>query len=145
MKIFLDSNVLIAAIVEKHESHARAFRILDRVQNGRDEGVISAHSLAEVYSVITKAPPPIRHTSEQALLSIEGNIVRFFETISLTGHDYAAVIRDAALAGIQGGTIYDAVLLNCAAKAGVEKILTLNLRHFENIAPGKLRAKITVP
>jgi predicted nucleic acid-binding protein len=35
MKVFLDTSVLVAAVVSKHESHARAFPLLERVQNGR--------------------------------------------------------------------------------------------------------------
>lgn len=145
MKVFLDTSVLVASVVQKHESHARAYAILDRVQTGKDEGFISAHSLAEMYAVLTKLPPPMRHTPEQALLSIEENVLRHFKISSLTGTEYPALIREAALAGIQGGTVYDAVLLKCAAKVGPEKILTLNLRHFQGIAPQNIGSQIVAP
>jgi predicted nucleic acid-binding protein len=145
MKVFLDTSVLVAAVVQKHESHARAFVILDRIQNGKDEGFVSAHSLAEVYAVLTRFPPPFRHTPEQALLSIEENMIKHFRIASLTGSDYAALIRETALAGIQGGTIYDAVVLKCAAKAEAQKIFTLNLRHFQTIAPPNLGSQIFGP
>jgi predicted nucleic acid-binding protein len=71
MKVFLDTSVLVASVVQKHESHARAYAVLDRVHTEKDEGFISAHSLAEMYAVLTKLPPPSRHTPEQALLSID--------------------------------------------------------------------------
>ncbi len=145
MKVFLDTSVLVAAIVQEHEANPRAFAILDRVQNGRDEGFVSAHSLAEVYSVLTRSPLPFRHTTEQALLSIEENIVKYFTISFLTAADYTSLIREAALAGIQGGTIYDAVLLKCAAKTGSDKIFTLNLKHFQNIAPKNAGLRISLP
>ena len=145
MKVFLDTSVLVASVVQKHESHARAYAVLDRVQTGKDEGFISAHSLAEMYAVLTKLPPPLRHGPEQALLSIEENVLKHFKITSLTASDYTALIREAALASIQGGTIYDAVLLKCAAKTEAEKIFTLNLKHFQNVAPKNIVSQIVAP
>ena len=145
MKVFLDTNVLVSAVVQQHESHARSLAVLERVQNEKDEGFVSGHSLAETYAVLTKLPPPLRHTPEQALLSIEENIVKYFKVTALTGQEYSALIREVALAGIQGGTVYDAVLLKCALKSEAEKIFTLNVRHFSNIAPQNAAAKIVAP
>jgi predicted nucleic acid-binding protein len=145
MKTFLDTSVLVAAVVQKHEHHSRAYAILDRVQSGKDEGFISAHSLAEMYAVLTKLPPPYRHTPEQALLSIEENVVNHFKLTGLTGSDYTVLVREAALGGIQGGTIYDAVLLKCGAKAKAEHVFTLNLKHFQTIAPKNIVSQIVEP
>lgn len=145
MKVFLDTNVLVASVIEQHEHHKRAYVVLDRVQSGKDEGFVSAHALAEFYAVLTKLPAPFRHTPEQALLSVEENIVKYFKITCLTGADYTGLIREAALAGVQGGTIYDAVLVKCAAKAEVEKLFTLNIGHFQNVARKSLQAQILAP
>lgn len=142
MRVFFDTSVLVASVVQRHESHARAYAVLDRVQSEKDEGFISGHSLAEMYSVLTKSPPPFRHSPEQALLSIEENVVKHFKIATLTGMEYAVLIRETALGGIQGGTIYDALLLKCAAKSAAEKIYTLNLKHFQNVAPKNLVSQI---
>jgi predicted nucleic acid-binding protein len=139
------SAILVAAVVQNHESHMRAFAALDRVQSGKDQGFVSSHTLAEMYAVLTKLPPPMRHSPEQALLSLEENVVKHFKTVPLTGADYAALIRHAALSGVQGGTVYDALLLKCAEKSKAEKILTLNLRHFQNIAPKDIASQIIAP
>lgn len=145
MRVFLDTSVLVAAVVHNHEGHGRALALLDRVQNKKDEGIISAHTLAEVYAVLTRIPPPNRHSSAQALLSIEENIVKYFSITSLNGGEYAALLREAALAGIEGGTIYDAILLKCAEKSAAGKIFTLNLRHFQSISPPVVRSLIAAP
>ncbi len=145
MRVLLDTNVLVASVVSPHEHHERAYAVLERVQSGSEEGFVSAHGLAEVYAVLTRLPVPFRHTPEQALLSVEENILKYFKVISLTGADYTAVIREAALGGVQGGTIYDAVVVKCAAKAGVEKLFTLNVRHFQSVAGQGLRAQILAP
>ena len=135
MRVFLDTSVLIAAVVSKHDSHTRAFPLLERVQNGKDEGFVAGHSLAEMYAILTKLPPPYRHAPEQALLSIEENVLKHFKISNLTDRDYASLVREAAVAGIQGGTIYDAVLLKCAEKSNPDRIFTLNLKHFLAVAP----------
>jgi predicted nucleic acid-binding protein len=145
MKIFLDTNVLVSAVVKQHVDHERSFSVLDRVHAGKDDGSISAHSLAEMYAVLTKFPLPYRHTPEQALLSIEENVLKYFTTVSFSGSDYASLLREAAGTGIQGGTIYDAILLKSAAKAGVDRVYTLNLKHFQAIASPGVAAMLSVP
>lgn len=145
MKVFFDTSVLVAAVLKQHEAHERAFAALERVQNGRDEGFFAGHGLAEMYAVLTKLPAPFRHTNEQTLLSIEENVLKYFKISSLTGTDYAALVREAALAGIQGGTIYDAVLLKTAGKSNVNRILTLNLKHFQAAAPEGLQSILASP
>jgi len=145
MRVLLDTSVLIAAVVAKHDSHGKAFPVLGRVQDGKDEGFVAAHSLAEMYAILTKLPPPFRHSPEQALLSIEENVLKYFRISSLAGGDYATLLREAAVAGIQGGTIYDAILLASAGKANPDRIYTLNLKHFLAVAPRNLAAKLASP
>ncbi len=145
MKVFLDTSALFAAVAQGHENHDAAFAVLDRAQAGKDDGFISAHSLAEMYATLTKSPPPFRHSPEQALLSIEENILKYFTVVSLTGGDYAALLREAAVMRIHGGTIYDAVLLKCAVKSKAERIFTFNLRHFQNIASADIASRIVAP
>ena len=83
--------------------------------------------------------------AEQALLSIEEHILKHFKIASLTGGDYSSLMREAALAGIQDGTIYDAVLLQSAGKADAAQIATLNLRRFEAVAPKTFGPTLLVP
>lgn len=145
MKVFLDTNVLVSAVVKQHVFHERSFPVLDRVQAGKDEGFVSAHGLAEMYSVLTNLPPPYRHTPEQALLSIEENVLKHFKTVALIGSEYAALIREAVGFQVQGGKIYDALLLKAASKADVNRVYTLNLKHFQGIAPSDIRGKLSEP
>src|SRR4051794_13625087 len=119
MKIFLDTNVLIAAVSGGHTHHSPTFSLFARGEGGKEEGFVSAHSLAEMYAILTKLPAPFRHSPEQALLSMEENIMKYFQVGSLTAADYAAILRESALMGVQGGLIYDALLLKSASKAGV--------------------------
>jgi toxin FitB len=145
MKVFLDTSVLVACVVDHHPHHQRAFPILERVQAGKDDGVVAGHSLVEMYSTLTRMPAPFRHTPEQALLSVEENIAKHFEVAALSGNEYAAFIRESAFARIQGGSIYDALILKAAVKEHVERIFTFNLRHFQAVAPQTVIALLATP
>jgi hypothetical protein len=64
---------------------------------------------------------------------------------SLPENDYAALLREAAISGIQGGTIYDALLLKCAEVSGADRIYTLNLKHFQALAGSETLKKLAEP
>jgi len=145
MKVFLDTSVLVSAVLKQHMFHERSFDVLNSVLCRKNEGLISSHSLAEMYSVLTRLPSPYRHTLEQALLSIEENVLKHFKTISLLGSEYAAFLREAAASGVQGGAIYDALLLKCAVKSGADRICTLNLKHFQTVAASDIIGKLSEP
>lgn len=145
MRIFLDTNVLVSSVIKQHVFHERSFAVFESVLNRKSDGLVSSHSLAEMYSVLTRLPSPYRHTPEQALLSIEENILKHFEAISLKPGLYAACLREAAVAGIQGGTIYDALLLKCAEIADANRIYTLNLKHFQALAKPDTVKKLSEP
>lgn len=53
MRVLLDTSVLVAAMVEAHPAHERALPWLQRVEAGIDSGVVAAHSVAELYAVLT--------------------------------------------------------------------------------------------
>lgn len=59
------------------------------------------------------------------------NIRERLALIALTGDEYHSAIKEAAEAGIIGGTIFDALIARCALKAKAEAIYTWNTRHFE--------------
>jgi predicted nucleic acid-binding protein len=55
--------------------------------------------------------------------------------VTLTAEEYRAAMKEAAAAGIAGGTIYDALLAACALKAEAEVIYTWNVKHFQQFSP----------
>lgn len=64
MKVFCDTNVLVAAFLQGHPQHSAARPVLERVKGGHDQGFVATHSLAEVYAVLTRLPggnqvPPV--------------------------------------------------------------------------------------
>ncbi len=145
MRVYLDTNVLIAASVEEHPHHVPAFDLLKAVKAGSFGGCISTHGLAEYYSVITRAPFRTRvHPSEAGRL-IEENILPHLELVVLSASDYKAVIRSCAKAGLIGGVVFDALHLHCAEKAGCSRIYTFNVRDFRTLVSPALESKIASP
>lgn len=132
MKEFFDSSVLIAALWEGHVHHERSFRRFAAAQ--RKHSACAAHTLAEIYAVMTALPVRPVILPEQALLFVEEVRARL-SPISLQADEYLETIEQAAGRGLSGGRIYDAVLLRCAVKAGATTIYTWNLKHFQAIAP----------
>ena len=132
MKAFFDTSFLVAVFWGDHSGHDQALGVF------RDASPVScfcaSHSLAELYSVMTRLPvrPPIH--PEQAILFLK-SLKERISPISLTGQEYQSTIEQAAESGVTGGRIYDALILRCARKTGADRIYTLNAKDFARLAP----------
>ena len=58
MRILFDTSTLVAAVVEGHPAHVAAFPWLQRVKDKAETGIVAAHSLAELYAILTRLPVP---------------------------------------------------------------------------------------
>jgi len=143
MKTLFDTSVVVAAFIAEHEFHAPAEKWLRRARANEFAWCVSSHCLAEIYSTLTRLPLPQRVSTKIAHLLIHDNLIDSAEVISLTETDYFGVVERLALLGISGAIIYDALHVAAAEKAGAGRIVTFNARHFEMLAPKKL--KIVVP
>ena len=136
MTVLLDTSVLVAALTETHADHARCLRALEDVRGGRTIGFISAHTAVELYSVLTKLPRTSPTAVRDCLTLIRREIIAHVRLIPLGEQDYLDLLDEAAGQNIRGGTVYDAIVLRAAMVAGVDRVLTLNLKHFERIWTG---------
>ena len=71
-------------------------------------------------------------SADQALLFLD-SVEERLETVSLDAREYPLAIREAASAGIIGGTIYDALLGMCALKARAGRIYTWDVADFRRL------------
>ncbi len=126
----LDTSCLVAAICSWHRHHEATRREIERRYTAGEELVLSAHSLAETFSVLTRLPEPHRLSPEDALALIEAN---WEETrlVALTAQDYIATLRRCRDASIGGGAVYDALIAACARKAHVATLVTWDVADFE--------------
>ena len=122
--------MLVAVFLENHEHHDRSFLCFSNTDP--KGGCCAAHTLAELYSTLTRMPGKFRLSTDQILLFLE-SLEERLEIVPLDVQDYRQAIEAAARTGITGGTIYDALLGWCALKAGVDRIYTWNLDHYRNL------------
>jgi predicted nucleic acid-binding protein len=141
MRQFFDTSVLVAAFWGDHPQHAASLSVFAGATKA--EAACAAHSLAEVYAVMTRLPVKPAILPDQALLFVQEMRDRL-TLIPLEEADYSAALQQAAERGIAGGRIYDALLLQCAAKAGAEIIYTWNVGDFQRLAPD-LAGRIRTP
>jgi predicted nucleic acid-binding protein len=127
MKGFFDTSVLIPLFYRDHVQHSPSQELF--IQFNKSNGCCGAHSLAEVYSTLTRMPGKRLISGEQAMLFI-GNIRDRLSIVALDGEEYAEALHPSAVRGIVGGAIYDAVLAHCALKSKAQTIYTWNIRHY---------------
>lgn len=132
-----DTSVLVAAVLDGHESHEAAFRALDAAL-AEPPVIVAQHSLLESYSVLTRLPSPHRLAPEAALELLRRTLEGRATIASLPGDRPWALLGRLAGDGIAGGATYDAVIVESCLRAGAERIVTANFRQFQRIAPAEL-------
>ena len=141
MKSFFDTSVLVAAAVVTHEQHHRSLAAFAGAD--RKTGCCAAHTLAELYATLTRMPGKQRIISDQALLFLD-EVEKRLELVYLNTREYRLAINQAAHHGVLGGTIYDALLGQCALKAGATRILTCDVAHFQRLG-SEISDKVRTP
>ena len=141
MKAFFDTSVLVPVFLPDHVHHTASLARLQQVD--RKSGGCAAHSLAEVYSTLTRLPGKIRVTGEQAMLFV-ADLRQKLSVTALDADEYYEALGAAATRGISGGTVYDALLAACAVKAGAKFIYTWNVRHYAQFGPD-IASRIQMP
>jgi predicted nucleic acid-binding protein len=143
VKILFDTNVLIGAFLPEHKSHTDCVIWLERAQLGETAGYVGTHSLAELYSNLTKLPLKQKITPALAQNLITTNLEAFVK-VSLDVADYVAAIEVVTRYGLVSGAVFDAVIAQAGLKVGVDRILTFNVRDFERLGDA-VRGLIQVP
>lgn len=143
MKVLFDTSVLVAAFEVSHSRHSVCLPWLQRAQEKEIDGYLSTHTLAELYSVLTRLPvrPSISPALAQRL--IDENL-HLFVAIPLTADDYQQAITCMVGLNLPGGGIFDALIAQAAIKAKVDILLTLNPNHFTRLGQD-LAERVQVP
>lgn len=135
MSILLDSDVLVAGVLERHPHHARAKPWLQRAAAGEVDAVVAAHSLAQVYRVLTTYAIGPRIAPGDAADMIERDIVARCRVRAIDSRGHLKCIRALSRRGIAGGAVYDGLIAEVGRAARVDKIVTFNVADFRRVAP----------
>ncbi|MGD0521985.1 MAG: PIN domain-containing protein [Terracidiphilus sp.] len=138
---FLDTSVLIAASDTADPRHPSSRSLLAAATPAT--AACGAHTLAEVYAVLSRLPGGKKVRPDLAGLLVE-QIAARMTVVPLSAEDYVATLRETARMGLSGGIVFDALLLACARKIGAEQIYTWNVRHYRMVAPD-LAERILTP
>jgi predicted nucleic acid-binding protein len=125
---FFDSSVLVPALLPDHVHHARSFAAFAAASP--ENAGCAAHSVAEVYSTLTRHPGKQRLSPESAALLVQ-EIEHRLALVWLDSDDYVAAIHRIAGMGIVGGAVYDGLIAACALKAKADVLYTWNAGHFK--------------
>ncbi len=131
VRFAVDANCMIAAVCDWHDHHAAAASEIERRLEAGERLAVAAHALAEAYSVLTRFPAPYRLAPGDAWELLRVNFCDPGTVVTLTTRQHVAVLAGLARAGIGGGRTYDAVIAECAVRAGSTALLTFNPRHFD--------------
>ena len=132
MNVLFDTSVVVAAVLPQHPSHYPCFIQLRAAKLAQLTGYLSTHSLAELYSVLTRMPSQPRISPQDAKRLIENNL-KYLETVVLDQADYQAAIAQMTALSLPGGGIFHALIAQAALKVSAERLLTLNPKHFTRL------------
>lgn len=133
MKVFFDTSVLIASVMATHFHHEASFKLLQKIHDKKMKGFVSAHSLAECYSVLSKYPLNPALSTDDVQQLIQANILNLFQMIEISVSDYQKVIKSMNEKSLRGGVIYDALIYQAAKKSKCEILYTWNIKDFQRI------------
>ena len=130
----IDSNVLIATLVEAHEHHGPSLSLLARGADARF--AVAAHSYAEVYSTLTRrgGPAPFRFTPEEAWAALE-SVRAVTGLVGLTAAQTFDAIGSYVRSGGIGARLYDRLIGETATAQGIASIVTWNVGHMRGLFP----------
>jgi len=130
LKVLFDTSVLVAGMVQSHDSHSIAHEWLSRAKHKEFDFFVSVHSLLECYAVLTSMPlsPPISPDTAHRL--VKENVRSQASVVNHDGDDYARVLSQLSEAEITGGAVYDALIATAAQNESVDRLLSLNVKDF---------------
>jgi predicted nucleic acid-binding protein len=140
VKVYFDSSVLVAAMVEEEEHHSAALKALAETE----EGFTATHALAETFATFTSGRLDIQMAPNEAMHILDANVVHRLEVVELSLADYLQAMQSSQKAGARGGAIFDMLHLQAARRGRADRILTINVRHFQTFAPD-LKSAISLP
>lgn len=139
-RVFLDTSVLLAGLIELGDDSAAADRILDDVASGTILSPLTAwHCCLEFYSVATRLPAGLRLEPEMARRLVVKEILERFDVRDLPREARQPLLDSLAAEGVAGGRVYDAHIAESARMAGASVVVTGNRRHFSALLRHGLR------
>jgi predicted nucleic acid-binding protein len=124
---FLDTGIMVGAVLKSHPEHAACLAALE----DSPRPFSNAHALAETFATLTGFYKVPVDAATELTLGLRDSVM--VETLALA--DYETAIREARSRGIMGGGIYDSLHATFARRKKAVRIVTRNPSHFQHVAP----------
>ncbi len=138
MKVFFDTSVLVAAVVDQLRNHEAALDCFSRYVSGKNSGFCSAHTIAECCATLTALPLKRRIMPQEAKQLIAENFSGRLTVVEIKAKTYDRALERVSNLGLTSGIIYDALHLECAELTKCSRLYTYNIKHFQNCSRKKL-------
>lgn len=125
MTTFLDSSVIVAALLDTEAYHVECAALVKQGGHG-----VLAHALLETFSALTGGRKFPRVPPDVASTALSGCAQNYLSCIYLDESQIRQAMEECTERGVRGGAIYDFMHLKAASLHGASKIYTLNVRHF---------------
>ncbi len=131
VRVFLDTSVLLAGLVDLGPQSAPAQSVLHAVAEKQITNAATAwHCCLEFFSVATRLPPEFRLTPTEAVQLLDHEVFARMSVHDLPAASRMALLSAAVQDGTTGGRIYDAHIAEVATTSGAAVVVTDNRRHF---------------
>lgn len=128
---FLDTNILVAASVAEHPSHAAATALLAKLTTEQTPLCISNQVCREFLVVLTRKPVSGREfTVEEALSAVETwrAACAVLDEGTVVLEELLGLVRDH---GVKGKQVHDANIVATMRSNGIVRLATLNPTDFK--------------
>jgi predicted nucleic acid-binding protein len=122
---FIDTSVLVAAMIASERHHGECVRLLDSGPVG-----FHAHGIAETFGTLTGGRAAFRLRARAAMELLEEDYLPCLKLAVLDPARMLAAMREAESRGVRGGAIFDYLHLVTAREAGARRIYTLSVSNF---------------
>lgn len=137
MKIYLDTSVLLPALVSAHPKHEYAKTFFTNQLKKNEILCLNMHVFAELYANMTRFPLGKR-IAPKTVAEVLHQISKVITTVHLDHQDYQAAVNRCAQLDLISGVIYDALHFQAAIKAKVDILYTANLSDFERLMTNEI-------
>jgi len=125
MNAFIDTSVLVAAMIESENFHGPCRAVVTQGGAG-----MYAHGITETFSTLTGGKKTFRLSAAVAAELLDAHFVPRLTITALTPAEMLRTMREAEARGVRGGAIFDFLHLVAARKARAARFYTLNISHF---------------
>jgi len=139
-RVFLDAGLFIGAFLEGDSRHEESRPIVEAVRAGQLPGCTSAGVLSEVYAGLTWQQACPRHEPEEAAHAVWLLVEAPSDLVVVDcGCEAVQAMLDLAVAhGLRARDIHDARHAAVAQTAGVSKVFTYDVKHWQRFIPDGL-------